>query len=138
MRAFNTARQSFSRRNRRMVTGIILLLFAVSTLSLGSVMRAEDPPAETATFGIMINYLGEVGLGNDKWLVEGLLSADDISAVTIQFSGCTAGTATPDATGYFFLIVSQPATDTLTVDAADGTNTAHESIVLSATGPATF
>ena len=82
----------------------------------------------------MIDYFAASYLGDDRWFVEGILIADDMSAITIQFGGCVTGTTTPGEGGYFSVIATSPGTNTVTADASDGTNTAHAEVIL--TGPA--
>lgn len=131
---FNATGLNYARRIHRIGVKLAFVLGVVSTLSLTFVTRADDPaptdPGTTATAGIMIDYFAAQTIGFDRWLVEGIVAAEDLSAVSIQFGGCATGTVNPDPYGYFSLVMTAQPSDTLTADATDGTNTAHAELLL--------
>jgi hypothetical protein len=111
-------------------------VFAASALSLVPVIQADDPPTEPEPAGIMINYFGFSYLGDDQYLIEGVLTAPNMSIVELQWGGVASGVDAPDPYGYFSIEVTSPSDNTVTVDAADGTNTAHAELIIGTTPPA--
>lgn len=103
---------------------VTLAVVAISTLSSSDVVRADGPPGGGST-PIVLEYFGVTMVGTNLWMAEGVVTAENNTAVTVVFSGASSATKHPDSVGYFSHVFTANPFEIIVVDATDSTGTVH-------------
>jgi hypothetical protein len=99
---------------------IVCLAVAVFTSGYLAVTRAEADPSLT------IQYFGATSIGNSMWLADCVVEAEDMSSVSIEYTGAATASLTPNAQGHVGFIFSADPGDILYVEVTDSTETASD------------
>lgn len=130
MRARMVNSDSVSRLVRQLIIAG-LALAVISAIPTANVLRAEDPFTED-TFDVEIDQLLATEINHNYFMIEGVISASDLSAVSIDFTG--GSSVSPDTTGYFVAYFNLQSGSVVDVEATDNTSTATASVTLEGFG----
>ena len=108
------------------VRRLLIVCLAVAAIS----MSTFTPVARAAGATPSIVNFSAVYAGNGVWMADGIIQAEHVSDVTLEFSGAHSETTVPDQYGCFTIFFAAPAGTVLYVSATDSSGTTNREVRL--------